>query len=260
MKELEISRMPQLPFEVTEALNQLRINLGFCGDQIKTIMVTSSVPSEGKSFIAMQLWRMMAEVGTPPLASAADALNIARHCDGSVLVVQSGDTPRKVVDNSVQMLQHTETSLLGIVLNRADVNGRSSAYYNRYYHSSYYYKGSRYGYGYGGSHTRDAGKQPTMKVSNMRTMDPEVDQHFPGRRPGRRHGRAGPGHRLAPQPHPERGGGDRIHYHHRHWQHHHGDHRPGCRCCRYGAAGGGCSYPGDSGDAGLGDPGGQCRS
>lgn len=55
MKELEISRMPQLPFEVTEALNQLRINLAFCGDQIKTIMVTSSVPNEGKSFIAMQL-------------------------------------------------------------------------------------------------------------------------------------------------------------------------------------------------------------
>ena len=55
MKELEISRMPQLPFEVTEALNQLRINLAFCGDQIKTIMVTSSVLNEGKSFIAMQL-------------------------------------------------------------------------------------------------------------------------------------------------------------------------------------------------------------
>ena len=187
MKELEISRMPQLPFEVTEALNQLRINLGFCGDQIKTIMVTSSVPNEGKSFIAMQLWRMMAEVGTPtllidcdfrnsemrrkyglhstdkeklvgaahylagqtdiqniiyktnipngyivpvttaivnptillesanftkmldyckerfayilvatlPLTSVADALNITRHCDGSVLVVHSGDTPAR---------------------------------------------------------------------------------------------------------------------------------------------------------------------
>ena len=33
MKELEISRMPQLPFDVTEALNQLRINLGFAGNR-----------------------------------------------------------------------------------------------------------------------------------------------------------------------------------------------------------------------------------
>lgn len=32
-------------------------------------------------------------VDMPPLASVADALNIARHCDGSVLVVHSGDAP-----------------------------------------------------------------------------------------------------------------------------------------------------------------------
>ena len=55
--------MPEIPFNVTEALNQLRINLSFCGSQVKTVMVTSSVPNEGKSFIAMQLWKMMAEVG-----------------------------------------------------------------------------------------------------------------------------------------------------------------------------------------------------
>ena len=246
MKEIEIKRMPQLPFDVTEALNQLRINLGFCGEQIKTIMVTSSVPNEGKSFITMQLWKMMAEVGTPvllvdcdfrnsemrrkysissangeklvgaahylagqadiqdviyktsipngymipvtsaianptillespnftkmleyceqrfayilvdtpPLGSVADALNITRHCDGSVLVIRSGETPRKVVKNSVQMLKRAESPLLGVVLNRAAVNGRSSAYYHRYYHSSYYYKhGYRYG-SYGPSHSR----------------------------------------------------------------------------------------------------------
>ena len=32
-------------------------------------------------------------VDTPPLGNVADALNIARHCDGSVLVVHGGDTP-----------------------------------------------------------------------------------------------------------------------------------------------------------------------
>lgn len=249
MKELEIKKQPELPFSVAEALNQLRINLGFCGSQVKTIMVTSSVPNEGKSFITMQLWKMMAEVGvptvlidcdfrnsemrrkygiastgsekligapyylagqaemadviyktnvpngymipvtsaianptillesqrftvlldycrqnfgyvlidTPPLGSVADALNIARHCDGSVLVVRSGDTSRKIVDNSVQMLKRAESPLLGIVLNRVDVENRSSAYYHRYYRSGYYYKnGYRYGgYGYGRGHSHD---------------------------------------------------------------------------------------------------------
>ena len=65
MKELELHKIPNLPFDVSEALNQLRINLGFCGDQIKTIMVTSSVPNEGKSFVTLQLWKMIAEVGVP---------------------------------------------------------------------------------------------------------------------------------------------------------------------------------------------------
>lgn len=223
MKELHICNMPELPFELSEALNQLRVNLGFCGDQVKTVMVTSSVPGEGKSFVTMQLWKQIAQVGTPtllidcdlrnselrskygiscnekllgnahylagraeleevlyrtnipngyilpvassvanptillegerfarmietcekmfgsilidtpPVGSVADALNIATHCDGTVLVVRSGFTPRKMVDNSVQLLKRTETPLLGIVLNRADMNSKSNLYYHRYY-------------------------------------------------------------------------------------------------------------------------------
>ena len=50
MKRLEIRNMPELPFDMTEALNQFRVNLGFCGNEIKTIMMTSSTPNEGKSF------------------------------------------------------------------------------------------------------------------------------------------------------------------------------------------------------------------
>ena len=79
-------------------------------------------------------------VATPPMASVADVLNIARHCDGSVLVVPQRGHPRKVVDNSVQMLRRTETPLLRVVLNRANVDSKSSLYYHRYYKSGYYYK------------------------------------------------------------------------------------------------------------------------
>lgn len=237
MNKITINKMPELPFELSEALNQMRINLSFCGSDIKTVMVTSSAPNEGKSFIAMNLWKMVAELGTPtliidcdlrgsglrakyafsstsqiagcvhylagkaeledviyetnipnayiipvaktvsnptillenerfgkmieeckkkfgmiildtpPLGSVADALNIATYCDGTVLIVRSGDTPRKVVDDSVQMLRRTEVPLLGIVLNRADIGGRSNLYYKRYYRSGYYYKYKGYGYG-----------------------------------------------------------------------------------------------------------------
>ena len=75
MKELKIHSMPELPFAAAEALNQLRINLGFCGDGIRTVMMTSSVPNEGKSFLTIQLWRQMALVGTPVLLIDCDFRN-----------------------------------------------------------------------------------------------------------------------------------------------------------------------------------------
>lgn len=231
MKKLELRRLPQLPFEVSEAVNQLRVNLSFCGSDVKVIMVTSSTPNEGKSFVTVQLWRMIAELGTPavlidcdfrksemrskyamaasgnliggahylagkaefadvvyetniangyiipvaktvmnptilleserfakliaqcrehfgvvlvdtpPLGSVADALNIATYCDGTVLVLRGSETPRKLAMDSVRQLKRTEVPLLGVVLNRAQVDSKSNLYYKRYYKSGYYYKG-----------------------------------------------------------------------------------------------------------------------
>ena len=230
MNKIQINKLPELPWDVSEAVNQLRINLSFCGSDVKTIMVTSSTPNEGKSFVTLQLWKMIAEMGTPvlhidcdfrksvlrsryafstdghmkggphylagqaelddviyetniengyiipvaktvtnpsillenprfaemiaeckkrfglilidtpPLGSVADALNIATHCDGTVLVVHCGETPRKLVANSVQQLKRTETPLLGIVLNGAKTDG-SNLYYKKYYGKSGYYYG-----------------------------------------------------------------------------------------------------------------------
>lgn len=228
MKTIDIGNMPEIPFNLSEALNQLRINLRFCGQDKKVIMVTSSMPNEGKSFIAVQLWRLIAETGqrtllidcdlrgsvmrstyslsssdkmtglayylsnqaakedviystnipnaymipvastvtnpsillegdrlkelisscrdeydyiiidTPPLGIIADGLGIASVCDGTVLVVRSNSTAKKVVDNSVQLLRRTGTPLLGIVLNRVDMKKKSGGYYGAY---------GKYGYG-----------------------------------------------------------------------------------------------------------------
>ena len=59
-----VQNMPKLPKTVEEALNRLRVNVSFLGSKVKKIMVISSAPDEGKSFIAMQLWRQMAEAGS----------------------------------------------------------------------------------------------------------------------------------------------------------------------------------------------------
>ena len=63
MNKIEITKLPELSWEVSEAFNQLRVNLSFCGSNVKTVMVTSSTPNEGKSFVTMQLWKSIAEMG-----------------------------------------------------------------------------------------------------------------------------------------------------------------------------------------------------
>lgn len=62
MKKVNIELI-DLPYSVEEALNRLRINIKFSGHSTKKILVTSSVPNEGKSFISIYLWKMLAEAG-----------------------------------------------------------------------------------------------------------------------------------------------------------------------------------------------------
>lgn len=62
MNKLDLE-LPELPYEVEEALNRLRVNIRFCGSTIKKIMVTSTVPNEGKSIVSFNLWRMLADAG-----------------------------------------------------------------------------------------------------------------------------------------------------------------------------------------------------
>ncbi|MQN01067.1 MAG: hypothetical protein DUD27_07695 [Lachnospiraceae bacterium] len=72
MQEIEISNMVELPYAVEEALNRLRINVGFMGSDVKKIMVTSTTPNEGKSFISMQLFAQMAKSGSRSLLIDCD--------------------------------------------------------------------------------------------------------------------------------------------------------------------------------------------
>lgn len=75
MKKMLIGKVPSLPYNVEEAVNQLRINLGFCGTNVKKILITSSLPNEGKSYLAAALWRQMAEVGTRAVLVDCDLRN-----------------------------------------------------------------------------------------------------------------------------------------------------------------------------------------
>lgn len=65
--KVEIYNMPELPYVIEESISRLRINVGLMGPAIKKIMVISTMPDEGKSFVSFQLWRQLAEAGIKSL-------------------------------------------------------------------------------------------------------------------------------------------------------------------------------------------------
>ncbi len=75
MKNIEFEKPQELTFFTREAISKLRVNLGFMGKDIKTIMITSSVPNEGKSFISFNLWKTASESGKKCLLIDVDLRN-----------------------------------------------------------------------------------------------------------------------------------------------------------------------------------------
>jgi capsular exopolysaccharide synthesis family protein len=237
---VEFGNTPQLPYSVQEAVNRLRINISFLGSDVRKIMIVSSEPNEGKSFVAINLWNQMAEAGektilidadmrnstmyrkydlhrtdgkemmgtshllagtasfqdvvvhtiygygdlmpnveniinpsmllekeifgkmldqlaqhyryvfidAPPLGLVSDGEKIGNLCDGAILCVRSGVTPKSIVREAVRQLDRAGCPLLGVVLNRVDES--KGGYYGRYGRYGRYGKyGSKYGQYYG---------------------------------------------------------------------------------------------------------------
>ncbi len=69
---LAVRALPEPSAGMAQALDQLRTSLGFCGERVRVVLVTSSVSGEGKSFVAAQLWRSMARAGLRTLLIDCD--------------------------------------------------------------------------------------------------------------------------------------------------------------------------------------------
>ena len=72
MKKVTMNLPEIKDYRLTEGLNQLKTNLAFCGKDIKVITITSSVQNEGKSLVAFDLSKTMAESGKKILMVDAD--------------------------------------------------------------------------------------------------------------------------------------------------------------------------------------------
>jgi succinoglycan biosynthesis transport protein ExoP len=118
----------------------------------KVVGITSSLPNEGKTTTSMALAQSIANAGGRVVLLDADLRNpglsrkLTPHLvDSFVFVIEWGRTKIDVVEHVLGSAQGVYDNLLGVVLNKANLNilsryetHRGDYYYNRYY--------TRYGY------------------------------------------------------------------------------------------------------------------
>ncbi|MGN0383844.1 MAG: CpsD/CapB family tyrosine-protein kinase [Eubacterium sp.] len=72
MLSIDIGKLVKLDNKSNEAYKRLRTNVQFCGNNIKVIALTSSIPNEGKSMVSFNLAVSMAESDKKVLFIDAD--------------------------------------------------------------------------------------------------------------------------------------------------------------------------------------------
>ena len=72
MREVNLTSLSKQSNTMTEALRELRTNIGFCGDDIRTILFTSALPNEGKSTVVVDIARSLDEAGKRVLIIDSD--------------------------------------------------------------------------------------------------------------------------------------------------------------------------------------------
>ena len=72
MAIVKLSNIKEQSYAMKESLRALKTNIQFCGDDIKTIMITSSIPDEGKSTVTVDLARSLTESGKSVLVVDTD--------------------------------------------------------------------------------------------------------------------------------------------------------------------------------------------
>ncbi|MBR5268579.1 MAG: CpsD/CapB family tyrosine-protein kinase [Lachnospiraceae bacterium] len=228
--KIKLERSMKDDYGYNEAIKTLRTNIQFCGSNIKTIMITSSMPDEGKSDISMALAQSLTQIGkkvllidadirksilvaryqlshevyglsqylsgqkdlkevlynttaenldiifagpyspnpaelleeglfekmleavkeyydyiildTPPMANLIDGAIVARHCDGAVIVIESGAISYRLEQKVKAQIEKSGCRILGVVLNKVDLS--EDKYYGKYAKYGKYGKYGKY--------------------------------------------------------------------------------------------------------------------
>lgn len=72
MPKITFEKLKDLDYRSNESYKTLRTNLQFCGDEVKTILITSCTPNEGKSSVCFNLAVSLAQNGKKVVIIDAD--------------------------------------------------------------------------------------------------------------------------------------------------------------------------------------------
>ncbi len=72
METIRFQNLNTQSYAMKESLRALKTNIQFCGDDVRVILLTSSIPNEGKSTVSFELARSLTESGKSVLMIDAD--------------------------------------------------------------------------------------------------------------------------------------------------------------------------------------------
>jgi capsular exopolysaccharide synthesis family protein len=105
------------------------------------------IPPNPSELIGSKLFKSMMEslgerfdhivLDSPPVLGFADTMIISTSVDGVILVVWGGKTPRETLQRAKEVLHQVNAKILGVVINRIDIQRSDYGYY--YYKYQHYY-------------------------------------------------------------------------------------------------------------------------
>jgi capsular exopolysaccharide synthesis family protein len=105
------------------------------------------IPPNPSELIGSKLFKSMMEslgerfahivLDSPPVLGFADALILTTSVDGVILVVLGGKTPRETLQRAKEVLHQVNAKILGVVINRIDIQRSDYGYYYYRYHHYY---------------------------------------------------------------------------------------------------------------------------
>jgi tyrosine-protein kinase Etk/Wzc len=75
-------------------------------------------------------------VDSPPVVAVTDSEIISSLVDGTILVVSANNTEMELMEKAISLLNHEQSSLIGVILNNFNYKSGYGSYYKYYYYYS----------------------------------------------------------------------------------------------------------------------------